>query len=278
MDVESIVPLPDVAISNNITFELPISQVTLATQSTQSTQSTPSIQSSGSNYQSFRPIIENKERPVGNYYAEIKWPDFTNWQLVRFSTPMDGNCLFHAIANSFFAPYHNETLNGKHLSRNQIITMFRKELALKLDTRVSDDPNSPTYYDTLNDGNTQSFAEAVPEFALKYMQEQLASNNPIGFGYMEFIGNALNKDIYILEAQRKDLYCMPHELPLTIKGDRKSIVVYYMNGHYELVGIQKEDGVFDTHFSPDHSLIKFLYQRVQQIIARQKYVHATYFI
>lgn len=212
-----------------------------------------------------KPLPKGSGRPVANYYAEIHWENgFSNWPLVRFSTPMDGSCLFHAISNSFFAPYHTEMLHGRHVSREKMVAALRKQLAEKLADPISDQPDAPRHYDTLNGGNTSAFAEAVPEFALTYMQSQLDSNTPIGYGYMEFIGNALNKDIYILEALRHDIY-ITDELPLTIKGNRCSIVLYYMNGHYELVGCQNPDGTFDTHFSHDHSFIQFLYNRVLQI-------------
>lgn len=215
-----------------------------------------------------KPVPNTGRGPVGNYYAEIRWENgFDQWPLVRFSTPMDGSCLFHAISNSFFAPYHTETLHGQHIPRIKMVASLRRELSEKLASQITTDTSSPTHYDILNGGNTSAFAEAVPEFELKYMQSQLDSTTPIGYGYMEFIGNALNKDIYILEALRHDIY-VTDELPLTIKGDRNSIVLYYMNGHYELVGIQNPDNTFDTHFTPDHSFIRFLYNRVCQIIGR----------
>ena len=213
----------------------------------------------------FQKVPSNIKSPISNYFTYIKWDGyFEQWKLVRFATPMDGNCLFHAISNSFFEPYHSESLNGKHVPRTKMVSHLRRELSDKLAEKVFPDLDSPTHYDILNGGNTSAFAEAVPEFALSYMQEQLRSNLPIGYGYMEFIGNALNKDIYILEAIRRDIY-ITDELPLTIHGDRRSIVLYYMNGHYELVGLEKDDGSFDTHFSPDHSFIRFLYNRVREL-------------
>lgn len=213
----------------------------------------------------FHKMPSNIKSPSANYYSYIQWDgDFQRWKLVRFATPMDGSCLFHAISNSFFEPYHTELLNGKHISKSQMVSHLRQELSQKLGTKISDDPNSPTHYDVLNRGNTSEFSQVVPEFALNYMQDQLKSSFPIGYGYMEFIGNALNKDIYILEAIRRDIY-ITDELPLTIKGDRRSIILYYMNGHYELVGIHNENGTFDTHFSHEHSLVRFLHNRVRQL-------------
>jgi hypothetical protein len=264
---DPIIEPSDTVIPERITFEPPIiasPPVTLITP-VEPAKPPPDIRAK---YDSFKPIPQTGRGPVGNYYAEIHWPSFERWRLVRFSTPMDGNCLFHAIANGFFAPYHTETLKGKRMNRHQIVTQFRRELSLKLAVKISEDEAAPTHYDILNRGNTKAFAEAVPEFALEYMQAQLDSPNHIGYGYMEFIGNALNKDIYILEATRKHIYAT-EELPLTIKGDRKSIILYYMEGHYELVGIQRPDGPFDTHFSPDHSFIRFLNQLVRQRVEEQ---------
>lgn len=217
---------------------------------------------------SLHKMPSNVKSPTATYYCHINWENgFQNWPLVRFSTPMDNNCLFHSIANSFFEPYHSEKLNGKSMNRKNMVLHLRKELAKKLANKINEnDPNSPRYYDVLNGGNTSSFAEAVPEFALEYMQNQLESQVPIGYGYMEYIGDVLNKDIYILEAARKDIY-KTDELHLTIKGNRRSIILYYMNGHYELVGIRNPDDTFDTHFSSDHSIIRFLNNRVQQLIA-----------
>jgi hypothetical protein len=203
--------------------------------------------------------------PVANYYTEINWGDgYEQWPLCRFATPVDGNCLFHAIANSFFKPYHEELLNGRSVTRAQIVSTLRHELSRRLGEVDLSDPEGRTYYACLSNGNTSKFADAVPEFKLKMMQDQLASNAPIGYGYMEFISNALNKDIYILEAARSDIY-VNDELTFCIKGNRKSIVIYYMNGHYELVGIRAPDGSFDTYFEPNHSFIRFLDNIVKEV-------------
>lgn len=245
------------ALENNITFGIPIINPIIENHMTSHNNVKQSI---------FKPLPNTGKGPVGNYYAEINWDNgFECWALVRFSTPMDGSCLFHAIANSFFPPYHEEILHNKHIKRATIISTLRKELSQNLALKISNEPNAPTHYDILNGGNTAAFSEAVPEFKLSFMQGQLNSFTPIGYGYMEFIGNALNKDIYILEALRHDIY-VTDELPFTIKGNRNSIILYYMNGHYELVGLQTEDGSFDTHFSYNHTLIKFLRNRVRQFV------------
>ena len=83
----------------------------------------------------FHALPPNGSGIVGNFYADVKWDQgFEQWNLVRIATVGDGSCLFHAIANSFYQPYRTETINGKHVSRNKIISSLRKELAEKLPT------------------------------------------------------------------------------------------------------------------------------------------------
>jgi hypothetical protein len=210
-----------------------------------------------------RMMDKSLSAPYADYYMSIRWDGgFENWNLVRFGTPKDQHCLFHAIANGYFEPYHTESFNGEYKSREDLIIMMRSELALKLSEPINE---TQTIYDIINNGNTAAFSQAMPEFRMAYMQRQLNSQIPIGYGYMDLIGNSLNKDIYILEALRNDIY-VTDELPYTIKGSRPSIVLYYVNGHYELVGIQNPDGTFTTYFDPEHSLIRFLYGRVQEYI------------
>src|SRR3990167_8382599 len=205
----------------------------------------------------YKILPETQDGPVGHYYADISWEgDYSNWNLVRVFTPPDGSCLFHAICNSFFLPYRNCILNGKKISRTKIISSFRKELSEKLASKIPGE--SKTYYESLNNGNTKNFSKDIPEFELNAMQKELASNHSLGYGYIEFIANIINKDIYILDGNRGDVYVSDE---LTVKGDRNSIVIYYLDGHYELVGIKNKDS-FVVHFTPNHSFIKFLQSRI----------------
>jgi hypothetical protein len=179
------------------------------------------------------------------------------WQLVRYDIPKDGSCLFHAISLAFFKPYINELFNDRSITREQIVYNLRKELSNKLSQPING-KNGKTYYDTLNNGNTLNFSLSVPEYKLKHMQAELNSRNSIGYGYMEYICNQLNKDIYIIngELEKKDLY-QSDELKLCIKG-RNSIVLYYKNNHYELIGLKNEKDEIITHFKSDHAFIKYL--------------------
>jgi hypothetical protein len=177
------------------------------------------------------------DEPYKKFYID-------KWQLVRYDIPKDGSCLFHAISLAFFKPYINESFNDRSITREQIVYNLRKELSNKLSQPING-KNGKTYYDTLNNnGNTS-------EYSLKQMQLKLNSRNSIGYGYMEYICNQLNKDIYILN-EKKNVY-QGDESKLCIKG-RNSIVLYYKNNHYELIGLIGNDGKI-THFKPDHPFI-----------------------
>ena len=222
------------------------------------------------------PLPYYSNGPVGEYYQKINWKNgFEKWELIRVQTPSDGSCLFHAIANSFFVPYYTEIVDGKKITRKEIVKQLREEFSQKLSSPVSSDSNSKTHYEIINSGKTAEFPVSadLPEYdySLANMQKQFNSKENIGYGYTECISNILNKNIYILNDIGNDLYPFEKTELLNIyKKNRPSIVVYYTTpndkdiyDHYELVGIMN-NGIIDTYFDSDHTFIKFLYNRVEE--------------
>lgn len=187
----------------------------------------------------------------------LNWKNgYEQWKLVKLETPADGHCLFHALCAGFFIPYQTGVLNGKPITPLEIIHHLRLELAEKLGQYVKP---GVRYYDLLHQGYLPTFAKSVPEYTLENMQKQLKSNSFIGYGFIEFIADQLNKDIYILNGKTEDLY-QSDEMKQVVKN-RNAIVLYYINHHYELVGIQNQNG-YDTHFLPNHPFIQFLKQKI----------------
>lgn len=211
------------------------------------------------------PDFSIKNCPIGEYMRPLMWNNgYEKWNLVSINTPMDGNCLFHAILNATSYFYRQGHIAGKEMDRASMVATLRKEMAAKLSTV----PNgkTKTYYESLSNGNIKEFSENVPEFTLDYMKSELMSNKPIGYGYIEYICDIFDSDIYILERNRKELY-VTHEMIYCIKGNRNSIVLLYMEGHYELVGILKENEI-NTYFTSDHTLIQFLYEKTKEIVEK----------
>ena len=187
---------------------------------------------------------------------------FKQWPTVRIPAIADGNCLFHAIASAYFKPYHTGTLNGAKISKRKVVKMLRRELAHKLSQPVDPlNPDSPIYYDTLSNGNLQEFSKSAPEFSLVNMKKILDSRESLGYGFMEDISDALNKDIYILDEATEDVY-VSNESNL-YKG-RNSLVLYYAHGHYDLVGLEDTNGDIVTYFAHDNEFIHFLRSRADR--------------
>lgn len=185
--------------------------------------------------------------------------------LVRIRVPPDGSCFFHAIAKSYFEPYIlGRWSNGKPVDRRKFIATLRKDLSVKLGSKIDpSDSNSTTYYDTLSRGRLADFSQSVPQYSLDSMMKELNSNRSVDNVYNEFISDQLNRDIYILDAVKRDVYMTGHDDDILYKN-RKSIVILYLPGHYELVGVY-EKGVTKTIFDPSHDLIRAIRQRINNI-------------
>lgn len=192
-------------------------------------------------------------------YEKLNWDLFKN--LVRIRVPGDGSCLFHSLAKSFYKPYIRGNIDGKYFDRNRFVKQLRKDLADKLGKKVDpSNPESPTYYETVSNGELPEIAKSLPAYSLENLQKELNSDNPVDNIYNEFISNELNKDIYILDYTKQDIYMTGTDLNLLYKN-RKSIVLLYLPGHYELVGVE-ENGKIKTLFDPDHELIKTIQKRI----------------
>lgn len=178
--------------------------------------------------------------------------------MVRVRIPRDGSCFFHAITRAYFKPYITGIIDGKSFNRKEFIRGLRKSLSIKL-SKV----NSETglrYYDSLSRGKLEDFAKSVPQYSLEEMQKELDSNQAVDNVYNEFISNEIDKDIYILDMVSKDVYITGNDFDILYKG-RKSIVLLYLPGHYELVGIETRKGI-KTLFSPDHEFIRAIRDRM----------------
>jgi hypothetical protein len=194
---------------------------------------------------------------TGDYYTPFQWgKGFENWDTVRIATLGDGSCLFHGVINGFWTPYHTGILYGQPVSRKAIVKSLRNEMAAKLAQPVNPlDPNSPILYNILANGRMAEFAKEVPELTIENMQKILASDEPIGFGYLEYLSNIVDKDIVVLEYAKQDVYVTGDD---TLFRNRNTVVILSLGDHYELVGLLNQDRTVTTYFEPSHPFILFL--------------------
>jgi hypothetical protein len=191
----------------------------------------------------------------------LRW-DLFDFNMVRFCVERDGSCCFHALAKAYFKPYILGRTEEGIFDRRKFVRDLRKELAKTLGAKINpEDENSPTYYSQLANGELENISRELPEYSLENMQKELSDmTNPISNIYNEFISDQLNLDIYILDANKKDVYMTGTDDKLLYKG-RKSVVLLYLPGHYELIGISKDNKI-ETYFSPDSPFILRIRERM----------------
>lgn len=203
-----------------------------------------------------------------NEWERLDWKSPFGFKgMIRIRTPKDGSCFFHALAKSYFRPYMTGKLDGEPFNKKEFIKNLRKSLAEKLASRVKPtDPASLRHYDLLSRGTLEEFSKSVPAYSLENMQKELMDpSKPVDNVYNEFISNQLNKDIYILDAVKRDVYITGDDDEILYKG-RPSIVILYFPGHYELIGL-KTDEKLKVLFDPNHSFIRTIRKRMSVIRA-----------
>lgn len=216
----------------------------------------------GPNHSDLSILMDREFEPLN--WVAIGNRGFSYPDMVRIRTSADGSCFFHAVTKAFYIPYRTGQLNGVAINRHQLIQTLRRELAIKLGRPANpNDPQGPTHYDLLSRGQLREFAKGVKQYSLQNMQKELCSNSAIDNVYNEFISNQLDKDIYILDGENRDVLVTGDDDDILYKN-RKSIVILYIPGHYELVGIRNGDRI-ETHFQPTHPFIQAIRNRMTEI-------------
>ncbi len=197
-------------------------------------------------------------------FEKMEWKNFLKeFPVIRIATALDGSCLFHAIAKAYFKPYIMGKVKDQVFDRQEFVKTLRKDLSVALGNKVDvKNPKSKTFYQTLANGELEEISKTMPEYSLENMQKELNSNLPVSNYFNEFISNQLDVDIYILDGRKKDVYMTGSDLKLLYKG-RKSIVILYLPGHYELVGLMADQTNVETCFSPSHPFIAAIRQRIE---------------
>lgn len=187
-------------------------------------------------------------------YEKVEWDLFKDFNMIRIRTDPDGSCMFHAIAKAYFKPYITGKLGDKNFNRKEFVKNLRKDLSKILKTE----------YSKLSKGELTKISKEMSEYSLANMEKELDSNSPVSNIYNEFISNQLNIDLYILNGIKRDVYMTGTDDKLLYKN-RKSIVILYLPGHYELIGIMHPKDNIETYFSPGSPFILKIKQRMNQL-------------
>lgn len=201
-------------------------------------------------------------------YESLSWNGKLSYPgMVVIPTISDGSCFFHAILSAFFIPYKAQQYDGNPVDRKKFVLDLRKDLANKLGDSIDpNDPDSPTHYDILSRSELREMSKEMPEYSLSSLQLKLKTSSSVGNEFNEFISNVLEKDIYILDSVKQDVYVTGNDFDILYKN-RPSIVILFSPGHYELVGIN-ESGKISTLFDFNHPFIATIRKRLEDILGR----------
>jgi hypothetical protein len=202
-------------------------------------------------YELIQPLLDN------NLLVGFHYPN-----MVRIRTIADGSCFFHAIVNAFFLPYRTGRLDNQTITKNQIVKNLRHELSIRLSEPIEKD--GPTHYDLLSAGELKNISQNLTQYSLENMKKELDSKDPVDNVYQEFISNQLNKDIYIIDWVTRQVVINGNDNLLY--KNRGSIVLLYLPGHYELIGLIDDKEQIETYFKPTHPFIQTIRSHIRNRI------------
>lgn len=151
-----------------------------------------------------------------------------------WDAPGDGSCFFHSVCKCLYRDYD--------MHPREFVARLREELADGL----------PKRYASLYNGKLAQFAPNFQEYTCESMQRVLRDGREwIGYGYLEYICDALRIDLYIVDGTTGKLY-PTDELAYCIK-ERETVVLLYTPGHYRPV-LHHGEGLFE----PSHPIVRAL--------------------
>lgn len=183
---------------------------------------------------------------------KLDWPGsgFDVQHMVRIGIIADGGCFFHGITRARHIPYAE-----KKIDERAFIQGLRRDLSKKLVDK----------YKEISRGSLPELSKDYPRYQLASLQEEMIKSSTIDNVFNELISDELECDIYILHAEKKDVYIVGKDDDLLYKN-RPSLVLLYLESkaHYELVGI-KDGKETITYFKPDSPFIIRIRERIKEL-------------
>ena len=192
--------------------------------------------------------------------------------MIRINSLKDGSDYFHSILAGYHKDYMTgTTTEGNTFNRTAYVSSLRRDLAEGLKQPESpSNPHSLTKYDKLSNGRLSTMALTRPEYKLDTMMKKLASGEPIGLEFHEYVSNQLNKDIYVLDLLNHDVLTIGMDISLLYKNRNAVVIVYSrLQNCFDTVGIiNQQTGTITTFFDNSHPFIKTIRKRISSINSR----------
>lgn len=191
----------------------------------------------------------------------LQWKDngYGNFTIRVNAVPGDGNCLIHAICSCMYLPYQMRVLDGKKVTRREIVRSFRDGLADKLVEK--DKRSGRTNYSMLGLDD-----KSVPEYSLSSLTTLLRSNDQLNMVVMFIIEKLLNINIFILDKNTQDIYVRDGN---AVKSN-PCVVIMYTGNHFDAVSVEEDDTKQrSTFLKYKHPFITHLERRANRLKQRK---------
>lgn len=184
----------------------------------------------------------------------------SNFELYIHSTPEDGHCMLHAIAQAISPSYQTGMRNGNPVSKLQIVKEIRQELLQRL--TQTNQRSGRSNYETISDGSFAESAEWNETTKLDHLKKVLSGSAQLGEEVKLILEFFIEKNILIVDARTNKLYAK-----YSFNPKLSTVVLYHTIlgtnetgeeiGHFELI-TSLERGKHIKHFSGTHPLIGYL--------------------
>jgi precorrin-6B methylase 2 len=182
--------------------------------------------------------------------------------VVRIAVIGDGSCFFHGYLDAYYPPYQNtKTIDG----RIKIVTEVRENLAKILTNKDREDKTKTNYessevYDLRNVKKFKNEHNQYVDYSLEGFKEMLKNTSIfVGDEVYSYVAKNMGPNVIIMRGTNKDVY---YHTRTHIK-DRNYVVLIGTINHYELLGIDNEDGKIQTFFDSDDPFIVSLIENAK---------------
>jgi hypothetical protein len=204
-------------------------------------------------------------RPVEKAFELLDWKTpVAHDGFCRLMTHTDpGSSLVHACLNAICIPYRTGKLFNQDIGQIEFAHMFRKELALLLNEEVPG--TDKLYVELIGNGSWVAMESTNMNTLAAQLHISTIEFDPV---MIEHLSNAIDKNIYIINAETQDVEVDSIDIETRYKKDRSAVVVLRVKNHYELTCLRRFSGEYVTHFASSHPWIVTLDSIIKSKVAQ----------
>lgn len=146
--------------------------------------------------------------------------------LLRIGVLADGSCFIHCILRILL---DNDYIKMNTMEKTELVKSVRNELANMITKEIFSELGNGTIAELYNIKDFYNHIKNV--------------NNWIGDESIEFLSNMFDLNVYIMDEKTRKVYKMGMDWGRLYKDTRNSVILLYIKGHYEVIGMLKGEEI-----------------------------------